>query len=320
VRQRVAELSSAAEPVASTPWRGKSLGGSLFFRFCFNLLPYAGLAGTWLGAWVIALVFFLCDPQKLFGMRAYWRRMRPGSSATGHSLLAIRQFASFGRILCDRLLVVIHPELYRIRLRGVQGLRRLRQARQGCILISAHVGNWEVSNYWLRSLAGNIGKVHVVMVRNDISVAQQLADQYLRSGNIEVIDPRDGLGASLAINAALKAGDMVCMLADRVFADQPAVSVQFMGGSVRLPLGPFHAAALTGAPIFVGFLNKSGYDSYVVEVDEPWYISLPSKRSERAGVLQAAVQQWAKRLEQQVRRYPQQWHNFFPFWNDDQVR
>jgi predicted LPLAT superfamily acyltransferase len=298
----------------NTPWRGKTLGGEWFFRFCFTALPFAGLAGAWIVAWIIALGFFLCAPRSLFGMRDYWRRMKPGWGATQHSLLAIRQFASFGRILCDRLLVIIQPQRFHIKPIGIASMRRLRNDNKGCILISAHVGNWEVSSYWLRTLAGNVGKVHVVMVRNEIALAQQLADRYLRSGNINVIDPRDGIGASLAINEAIRAGDMVCMLADRVFANQPAVTVQFMGGSVQLPLGPFQAAALTGAPILVGFLNKTGYNSYVVQVDEPWYINMPAKRSERAAVLHAAVQRWAKRLERQVRRFPFQWHNFFPYW------
>ena len=51
-----------------------------------------------------------------------------------------------------------------------------------------------------------------------------------------VIDPRDGIGASLAINAALQAGDMVCMLGDRVMGGQPSMTVDFLGGQAVIGL------------------------------------------------------------------------------------
>jgi predicted LPLAT superfamily acyltransferase len=147
-----------------------------------------------------------------------------------------------------------------------------------------------------------------------VEFVQRIADQRLRGDFTQVIDPRDGIGASLAITAALQAGDMVCMLADRVFGEQPAVEVDFMGGRVRLPIGPFHTAMMTGAPIMVGFLVKTGMRRYLVQVDAPWYVRLPARRADRGAVIQAAVQRWAKRLELQARRYPQQWHNFYEYW------
>ena len=158
------------------------------------------------------------------------------------------------------------------------------------------------------------------MVRNDQAEAQRIVDRQMRGDRTTVIDPRDGIGASLAINAALQAGDMVCMLGDRVMGNQPAIEVDFMGGRVRFPMGPFHAAMMTGAPILVGFLVKTGMRRYLVHVDAPWHVRMPARRADRQAVLQAAVQRWAKRLELQARRYPQQWHNFYEFLGDKKTQ
>jgi predicted LPLAT superfamily acyltransferase len=247
-------------------------------------------------------------------MIAYWRRLRPRAGSILLRILAFRQFASFGRILCDRLLVYLRPGDFRIAASGVQGLRAMRENGRGCILLSAHLGNWELTSFWLHELASAVGTVHVVMVRDDFETVQRFTDDRMRGGHTKVIDPRDGLGASLAINAALSAGDIVCMLGDRVFREQPAAEVSFLGAVARFPVGPFHAAALTGAPILVGFLMKTGLRSYRVEVDPPWSITLPQRRADRPPALRAAAQRWARRLELQVRRYPQQWHNFYDFW------
>jgi predicted LPLAT superfamily acyltransferase len=301
-------------PPAGQRWSGRSRGGLWLFKGCVALLPYVGSRGAWLISYAIAFCFALAGGRGQFGMVAYWRRLRPHAGFPVLLLLAYRQFVSFGRILCDRMLVYLRPERFHIAVEGVTRLRELRAAGQGCILLSAHCGNWELSSFWLHRLAAGLGTVHVVMVRDDLQFVQQFVDQRMRGAFTKVIDPRDGLGAALAINAALKAGDVVCMLGDRVLGQQPALAVDFLGAPARFPIGPFQAAALTGAPILVGFLNKTGMRDYLVHVDSPWYVRLPDKRSERPAALRRAVQRWAKRLELQVRRYPRQWHNFFDFW------
>lgn len=295
-------------------WRGRTLGGAALFRFCVAALPYAGARGAWVVAWIIAAGFLLVGGRRQYGMLSWWRRLRPHAGTIVHWMLAYRQFASFGRILCDRFLVWSRPQDYEIKLIGLHSMREFRRRRQGCIMISAHLGNWELSSYWLHTIAEDVGKVHVVMIRDDVQFVQQFVDQRLRGDFTGVIDPRDGIGASLAINAALSQGDVVCMLADRVFGDQPWLEVDFMGGKARFPIGPFHTAMMTGAPILVGFLVKTGLRQYLVQVDDPWFVRMPAKRADRPAALRAAVQRWAKRLELQARRYPQQWHNFFEYW------
>jgi predicted LPLAT superfamily acyltransferase len=299
---------------AGQHWSGRSRGGAWLFKSCVSLLPLVGARGAWLISFAIAAGFSLAGGRGQFGMITYWRRLRPRAGSVLLAILAFRQFASFGRILCDRLLVFLRPDDFTIELSGVQRLRSMRESGHGCILLSAHLGNWELTSFWLHELASAVGTVHVVMVRDDFEAVQRFTDDRMRGGHTKVIDPRDGLGASLAINAALSAGDIVCMLGDRVFGEQPAMEVSFLGGMARFPVGPFHAAALTGAPILVGFLLKTGLRSYLVHVDHPWPITLPARRADRPAALRSAVQRWARRLELQVRRYPQQWHNFYDFW------
>ena len=295
-------------------WSGRSIGGAILFRTIVFIVPIIGLRGAWFVSGIISAVIFLCGGRNKYGLKQYWGRLRPQVVGVGRSMLIYRHMSSFARITSDRLLAFLRPQNYTVTPLGIDGMRSIRQQGKGCILISAHVGNWEMSSYWLHSIAGNIGKTHIVMVRADVEYAQRFCDERLRGQFTNVIDPRDGIGASLAINNALKDGDMVCMLADRVFGEQPAVTVKFMGGNVRMPLGPFHAAAVTGVPILIGFLVKTGFSSYTVQVDEPWYIRLPHRRADRGAALQNAVQRWAKRLELQVRRYPMQWHNFYNYW------
>lgn len=307
------ELSRAVDggrPVAR--WSGRTLGGPLLFSVCARLLPLVGAGGARVLSYLVAAGFMLVGGRSQFGSLGYWRRLRPRAGPIAHLMLVLRHFASFGRILCDRLLAARRPADYTFSYRNEGVLREAVTSGGGCILLAAHLGNWELSGLRLKKLAR--GTVHLVMVRGDDPAVQKVVDAHMRGDGIEVIDPRDPLGASLAIHAALGRGETVCMLGDRIIGEQPVARARFLGQPATFPLGPFHAAAIAGVPILVCFLVKVGQRHYRLEVDDPWRIQLPPRGPARRRALQAAVEAWAARLERQVRRFPLQWHNFYDFW------
>ncbi len=290
------------------------MGGYWLFVSCAHLLRVVGLPGSWVGSWIIGFAFLLIGGRNQYGSFAFWRRLRPHDGWLRRLWWMWRRYASFGRILCDRHLAVLDPRRFRYQCRDVAHDLTMQSVmgQRGAILLAAHVGNWELSGQHLHELTG--ARLHMVMVREDHPKVQAYVDQRMRPAGISVIDPRDGLGAALGIYAALEAGDAVCMLGDRVIPGQPTISAEFLGSPANFPQGPFHAAAVTGRPIVAAFLIKTGWRTYTLEVDEPYYIVMPEHRRERALVLQTAVQHWAKRLEDRVRRHPLQWHNFYDFW------
>ena len=308
-------------PLPVQAWTGRTRGGVGLFRGCAFLLPYVGRPGAWLGSFIIGGGFLLLGGRRQFGMVDYWRRLHPGMPGGLVLIRCWRHFASFGRILCDRMLVYLRPNDFHLTCDpGVEALRQALDSRQGCILLSAHLGNWELTGYWLPHFLQHRHPIYLVMVRDDLPFLQQFVDQRLRGADITVIDPRDGLAASLEIVNALKAGHPVCMLGDRILGEQSSCTVEFLGHPARFPLGPFQAAVITGVPIFSCFLVKTALSDYVLQVDPPWRLPQEARGPRRERVLTAAVRTWARRLESMARRYPMQWHNFFLFWSAPERR
>jgi len=308
---KAVEVSAPASPPAQA-WKGRSLGGAWLFGTCVWLLRFVGVSGAWVGAWIVAAGFMILGGREQYGALRYWRRLRPRAGPLVHLLCAYRQYASFGRVLCDRMLVYLRPQDYRFSYRGVEHLHAALGSGKGFILLAAHVGNWELSGYRLRLV--HPGPINLVMVRGDDGYVQRMSDEHMRGTSVRVIDPRDPLGASLAIYAALGRNEPVCMLGDRTHGQQAAVRAPFLGASAAFPIGPFHAAMLTGVPILVCFLVKDGLRQYRLEVDPPWHLPAAARGPTRTRELHVAVTRWAARLERQVRRHPLQWHNFFDFW------
>jgi predicted LPLAT superfamily acyltransferase len=179
-------------------------------------------------------------------------------------------------------------------------------------MLSAHLGNWELSGRFLDRY--QLGRTHLVMLQaEDPAVAEQVRAA-LDAKGLGVIDLKDPFAASLEIAAALRRGETCCMLGDRtVGSDDGTVTVPFCGGRARFPVGPFIAAAVTGAVVVPTFCLKVGWTSYATFAPTIWPLVLGSRR-ERQQHLGAAVARWARLLEAVVRRYPLQWHNFYDFW------
>ncbi|GDY13968.1 lipid A biosynthesis acyltransferase [Planctomycetota bacterium] len=320
--------SESVRSQRSTAWTGRSRGGELLFLVCAALVPRAGIIGVWLGSFVIAAGFLVIGGRKQYGILSYWWRLRPRCSRWTLLVTLWRHYASFGRVLCDRLLFILSPQRYRLESTGIEHAIGLMRQRRGFIFLSAHHGNWEIAPLLIQrgiseaqSQAAARGEpaaiappvVHIVMIQGDLPAIQRFSDRHRGNWPVRFHDPRNALGTAVELAAALGRGEIVCLLGDRVHADQPAVAGRFLGRLARFPAGPFQTALLTGAPILPAFMTKTGLGGYRLEVDPPWTVRAAS-RADRQAAVAAAAQRWARRLELQVRRYPFQWHNFFDFF------
>jgi predicted LPLAT superfamily acyltransferase len=119
---------------------------------------------------------------------------------------------------------------------------------------------------------------------------------------------------SIPISAALRRGEIVCLLGDRSFGGAD-IRVPFFGSPARFPVGPYLLAAVSGAPIFQTFVVREKLGHYR-------FFSFPAKfiprEILRAGTeaLQPHVAEYAARLAGVAGKYPFQWFNIYPFWDE----
>ena len=288
----------------AAPWRGRSLGGAWLVRPGIWLLRAFGLRGSLVGSLPVAAALLLFDGPARAATLDYWRRMRPDADGAERWGLALRHWSAYGRVLCDRLLAYSDPRL-QVVFDGPDAERlHTAVAAGGCVLLSAHVGNWELAGRMLSRLPGH--GANVLLIPDEDAAVQRLAASNLHERLPTVIDPRDGLAASFAVRAAIGRGEVVCALGDRVPPGQPAERVAFIAGTAGFPSGPLRLAAACGAPVLGCFLLKQGRYRYRMRVTPP--MCLPPRPSPRA------VAAWARLLERVVRAAPFQWHNFYAFW------
>lgn len=250
----------------------------------------------------ICAYFFLTAPlarrssqvflKRALGRRATWR------DTFNHLFV-------FATTLLDRVYLVNgrRGEL-RIEVHHESVFREALQAGRGCLLLGSHLGSFE--------MLGIVGSedpqrvINVVMHVDDSANVRQLLARRGSQIPYRVIALGQP-GSMLQVRECLARGEVVGILADRVYGDEPTHSVPFLGRSARFSLSPLRLAKITGAPVVTVFgLFRGGHQYDIV-----FEALAPRIGPDLAQALQAYV----AILERQARNSPYNWFNFYDYWN-----
>jgi Kdo2-lipid IVA lauroyltransferase/acyltransferase len=195
---------------------------------------------------------------------------------------------------------------------GVVGYSHIvegRLAGKGVLLLTAHLGNWEVGGLMLAQMKQPI---HVVLVPDIFpGVERQRRRLHEASGVAEIRVDRS-IVPTLAVLRALSENGIVAMQGDRDF-DNTGVPVPFFGREAYFPRGPLRVAMASGATVLPAFIVRMPDGRYRAIVEEP----LPIENGpDRDASLRTNLGRYVAILERYVREYPDQWYCFFPFWDD----
>lgn len=242
----------------------------------------------------------------------------PGAGGTGTcprppaDRLARRTFSNFGAYIADYfLLPFISRRTIRRWVTASGGLEHLQQAvdrDRGVLLLTCHLGLWELGAIYLRhggypvNVVGLVDRVHAGIT--------EFRDWLRTRQGIGVVN-RDGVHlAALAIRRLLAEKKIVALLGDRLYGEK-GVEVEFLGRRVAFPTGPFRLARATDATVLPSFVVREGR-GYRATIESP--VAAGSGTDAANDGFRAAAQELARRFEQRIARYPDQYYVFSPFW------
>jgi KDO2-lipid IV(A) lauroyltransferase len=195
---------------------------------------------------------------------------------------------------------------------SVVGYSRIVEGREkgdGVLLLTAHLGNWEVGGLMLAEMRE---PVHVVLVP-DIFPAVERARQALHErAGIQEIRVDRSLAPTLAVLRALRENAIVAMQGDRDFSNT-GIAIPFFGREAFFPRGPFLVAMATLATVLPAFIVRMPDGRYRAIVEAPLEIE---RNGDRETALRVNVGRYVEILERYVAENPEQWYCFYPFWDD----
>lgn len=227
---------------------------------------------------------------------------------------AYRLYLHFGQILLDRMVAgttgrfPLSPTSPTVRAQLLEAM----QNPKGCILLSAHIGAWQVG---LAGLTDLDRLVHIAQPRDPDDPDKH----YFERGKgraCHIIDLSDPIGAFVEMAAALRRGELVCLMGDRLTRDtEKSVSAPFLGGRIALPVHAYALASMTEAALVMLFtVREKGSTQAILAERIPVPPALP--RNDPSAFLPFATR-FAQTMEEVVRRYPYQFFNFYNMWLDE---
>lgn len=222
-------------------------------------------------------------------------------------------FKNFAKYLVDFFRFIRIDKDYIDRYVRPDGLERIDAALmrgKGAILLSAHIGNWELGGAAL-SLSGYPVSA-VVLTHQNRSINDFFTQQRLK-GRMRPIE----IGASLkACYRTLKGNGLLALLGDRDFTKN-GLPVKFFGKTALMPKGPAVFAYREGAVILPTFMVRQPDDTFRLFVDEPLYAD---QQKDEASAVRELMGQYLVSIESCVRRYPSQWYIFRELWEQNDER
>jgi KDO2-lipid IV(A) lauroyltransferase len=182
-------------------------------------------------------------------------------------------------------------------IRGIERVHAALEGGRGCIMVTAHYGNWEM---FAAGLALSGFPVTPIVRELRSHTLDRWIDGRRRLVGLTPASRQSSLRRAVE---ALKANEVVLMLPD-VDTAVRGVFVDFFGQLAHTPVGPALLSARYGAPILTGFLTRRPGGRHLSEIGEP--LAAPSAASSDDALTEttAAV---AARIEAQIRRHPEQW-------------
>jgi lauroyl/myristoyl acyltransferase len=180
-------------------------------------------------------------------------------------------------------------------------LEHLRRGR-GVIYALPHMGDFEHAGLWIN--LNGAGSFTTVAERLKPDSVYERFLRFRRSLGMEVLPTTGGPHPFGVMAQRLRAGKLVCIVADRDLSDT-GVEVDFFGEKALLPAGPAALAVQTGAalmPVACWFIGDTEWGAHVY--DE---IAVPADGDRRQKVA-AMTQQLAAVFEQAIREHPEDWH------------
>ncbi|KYP14588.1 lipid A biosynthesis acyltransferase, partial [Flavihumibacter sp. CACIAM 22H1] len=256
---------------------------------------------------LVAAYYFLFSSKSTRSLRYYFRE-RLGYTGWKARKAIYTTYYKFGQTLIDKVAVMagLNPRLS-FDFDGEEWLHQMVQQGKGGLLLSAHVGNWEIAGHLLKRLKAPI---NVVMYDGEQEQIKAYLENVTGGRNMKLIIIRDDMSHIFAINQALDRNELVCMHADRFLEGNKIHSTRFLGKTANFPVGPFLLAASLQVPVSFVYAFKESTRHYHFFASQPVFYT----NGNRAERLTNALQDFVTETEQKLRLYPTQWFNFYDFW------
>lgn len=195
-------------------------------------------------------------------------------------------------------------------LSGVEHLEAAIAAGKGIVGGSAHFGNFNMFVYLASVYMRDKSPVIVPVERLRPARVFDMLSKLRASQGITVV-PADSAGRMII--KKLREGALIGLALDYDVTGSGQI-MDFFGAPARLPDGAAALAVKYNVPLIIGFIRRLDNNKCTVVIEPPLEID---RTDDLAHDTRITLSRIIARMEEWIRKYPEQWLMFQPLWEED---
>lgn len=285
-------------------WKGKSRGGLLGYKIFVFILRLHGLRLAYF------ILRFVASYYLLFSFRTFkssWNffreRMKFSYLKSIGSIYS--SYYNLGVSLLDKFAMMAGVKTnFTFDFKGEEFLHEMAAAGRGGVLISGHLGNWDMAGNMLKRVKT---KVNIVLFEGEAEQIKKYMDQFAGAPNYNIISVKNDMSHIYQISGAIQRNEFICIHGDRFTEGTKTFEAEFLGEKALFPAGVFQIAHKLKTPYTFVYALKESSSHYHYSATKP-VISQTGPEQ--------ILKEYITTLEEKVKQYPTQWFNFYNFWEE----
>lgn len=278
-------------------------GSGWSIKLVYNLYKLFGYKFVYYLMYPVTFFYFIFASNVKIALRDYYHHIGKSFNA----IVYFHHLRHFAICMCDRFISKVDSDKYTFELVNYDEFYSALD--DGGIIAMSHIGGWATAGNSFRDYPMNI-----VMQEVMLEEIKQIEDSIEKTvSNIKIIDlSKDPIKATIDIANALIDNELVAMMVDRVTVPKHSKSLLFFNKEAYFNKNPFEIAYKTQKSIIALFVVYQKPQVYKIE-----FIRINMDKSqEQDGEINNAMQVYIKKLEEIVSKNPEQWFNFYNFWEE----
>jgi predicted LPLAT superfamily acyltransferase len=288
-------------------WEGKSKGTVLGYKIFIFFIRKLGVRAAYGLLYFVALYYVFFAGKSTRSIYYYFRkRLKYARIKSFFSIY--KSYYVFGKTIIDKAAISSGlKNRFTHECDGVENIIDLLDKKQGGIMISAHVGNFEIAEFFFEEIDTR-SQISLVTTDAEHKNIKEYMEKVTMRSNVKFILVKEDMSHIFEINNALSNGELVCFTGDRYMKGQKVLTESLMGKEANFPAGPFLLASRLNVPVLFVYVMKETNKHYHLYARQA-----EVKNRDAEGLLK----KYTESVEWMLKKYPLQWFNYFDFWETD---
>lgn len=288
-----------------------SLENYTLYRVAIWLVAHLPLGAAYFIAGALAELNFLLNTRFRRGVYANqvhvlppetgrwprWRCARAAFRYFGYSVVDFFRVPGMTKDNLDRFVAEFN---------GWENLEAARAGGHGAIVMTAHMGSWEIGGIYL-ALRG--APLTIVVLPHQDPRIDEIYMKTREDAGLEVVPVG---GEARKLYEALRRGRFVALVSDRDVSGQ-GPQLPFFGKTTRMPIGHARLALKTGAWIIPGCMYRRADGRNVIDLNRPIVPDPVTDTTTSLALRCIGI------LEGFIRAHPEQWASFYDLWSETEL-